>query len=154
LVTFAVLAPALAGGVALWLSANAREAAAVTLAADLFAVAVWLALLGVPPQVATAWQWAPELGMAVSWRIDAATLAFALLVNGVGAVVQQYAAAYFAGSAKAPRVLGGLALFQSAMAGLVLADDLLLLYVFWELTALCSFALILADADERDDAFG
>src|SRR5690606_23598090 len=153
LVTIAVLTPALAGAAALWLARSGREAGLLTLAADALAIAVWLALLALPAQVATAWEWAPELGLAVSWRVDAGRLALALLVNGVGAVVQQYAVSYFGDRAGAPAALAGLAAFQSAMTGVVLADDMLLLYVFWELTAICSFGLILTDAERRRDAY-
>lgn len=153
LVTIAVLSPALAGGAALWLARSSREAGVLTLAADALAIAVWLALLAAPAQVATVWEWAPGLGFAVSWRVHPDRLAFALLVNGIGAVVQQYAVSHFAARPRAPRTLAGLAAFQSAMTGLVLADDLLLLYLFWEMTAICSFGLILADAERRREAY-
>ena len=66
-----------------------------------------------------------------------------LLVGGVGALVLVYCAWYFhPGDAGPRRFAGVLVAFAGAMLGLVLADDLLLLYVFWELTTVFSYLLI------------
>ncbi|MBW2527170.1 MAG: DUF4040 domain-containing protein, partial [Deltaproteobacteria bacterium] len=113
---------------------------------------VALALGGELPARTSA-AWAPAIQLSLSLRLDAATLALAALVSLIGSLVVGYAAAYFPAGAKARRAIGTLAIFEATMLGLVLADDLLLLFVFWELTGICSFFLIKTDADKRADAF-
>ncbi|MGY1635596.1 Na+/H+ antiporter subunit A [Geodermatophilus sp. SYSU D00742] len=87
--------------------------------------------------------WIPVLDLDVALRLDALALAFAALVTGVGALVFVYCARYFEpGEEGTGRFAGSLTAFAGSMLGLVLADDLLLLYVFWELTTVFSFLLI------------
>lgn len=99
------------------------------------------------------WSWAPELFIELSWRLNPATLWLAVLVTGVGTLIVQYAGAYFGPTEKGKRAIGILTLFEAAMLGVVLSDNLFGLYVFWELTGLASFFLIAIDADKRDDAY-
>ncbi|MGK5169512.1 Na+/H+ antiporter subunit A [Geodermatophilus sp. CPCC 205761] len=87
--------------------------------------------------------WIPALDLDVALRLDALALAFAALVTGVGALVFVYCARYFGPDDEGTgRFAGSLTAFAGSMLGLVLADDLLLLYVFWELTTVFSFLLI------------
>nr|WP_204332145.1 Na+/H+ antiporter subunit A [Geodermatophilus sabuli] len=87
--------------------------------------------------------WIPALDLDVALRLDALALTFAALVTGVGALVFVYCARYFAADDEGlGRFAGTLTAFAGSMLGLVLADDLLLLYVFWELTTVFSFLLI------------
>jgi multicomponent Na+:H+ antiporter subunit A len=87
--------------------------------------------------------WVPTLDLDIAVRLDALSLTFALLVTGVGALVLVYCARYFEpGDDGTARFAGNLTAFAGSMLGLVLADDLLLLYVFWELTTVFSFLLI------------
>ncbi len=87
--------------------------------------------------------WVPALDLDIALRLDALSLTFALLVTGVGALVLLYCARYFEpGDDGTARFAGNLTAFAGSMLGLVLADDLLLLYVFWELTTVFSFLLI------------
>lgn len=85
--------------------------------------------------------WIPALGIDLRLRLDGLALLFTLVVLVVGALVKFYSARYFP-----PGSQGGLftilTLFGLAMLGVVLADDLVLLYVSWELTTICSFLLI------------
>jgi multicomponent K+:H+ antiporter subunit A len=153
--TTVVLAPAVAGALLLGLGrAGERLAGAIGFAGSLaaFACAVGLIASG-SGGVHVAWDFAPSLGIVVSWRLDVAPLALAGLVSGVGALVLQFGHAYFGAGAKGRRAIATLSLFEAAMLGLVLADDLFLLFTFWELTGLCSFFLIQTDASERDDTF-
>ena len=100
------------------------------------------AVLGGEP-VAAELPWLPAAGLHVSFRMDGLGLLFALIVLGIGAFVLAYAARYFgADRRKASRYLALLTVFAGAMLGLVLADDVLLLFVFWELTSISSFFLI------------
>ncbi|GAA1812023.1 hydrogen gas-evolving membrane-bound hydrogenase subunit E [Actinomadura chokoriensis] len=84
--------------------------------------------------------WSSDLGLVLDFRLDALAVVMLLLVGGVGAVVLCYAGWYFERSERL--MIGTLVAFAGAMTGLVLADNLLVLYVFWELTTLSSFILI------------
>ncbi|TFV80825.1 Na+/H+ antiporter subunit A [Blastococcus sp. CT_GayMR20] len=87
--------------------------------------------------------WIPALDVDIALRLDPLALAFALLVTGVGALVLVYCARYFGpGDDGTGRFAANLTAFAGSMLGLVVADDLLLLYVFWELTTVFSFLLI------------
>jgi multicomponent Na+:H+ antiporter subunit A len=87
--------------------------------------------------------WVPAVELEIALRLDALALTFALLVTGVGALVLVYCARYFEpGDEGIGRFAGNLTAFAGSMLGLVLADDLLLLYVFWELTTVFSYLLI------------
>jgi multicomponent Na+:H+ antiporter subunit A len=105
---------------------------------------VWVApgVLAGEPVTATA-GWAPQLGLTLSFRIDALALLMGVLVAGVGVLVLVYSAGYFEkGEPGAGRVAGLLVGFAGAMLGLVTTDNLLVAYGFWELTTVCSFLLI------------
>ncbi len=96
---------------------------------------------GTPVVESTAW--VPVLDLALTFRLDALSLLFAGLVTGVGALVTLYCSRYFAdGEEGTGRFAAVFTAFAGSMLGLVLADDLLLLYVFWELTTVASFLLI------------
>ncbi|MBL8342781.1 MAG: monovalent cation/H+ antiporter subunit A [Rubrivivax sp.] len=86
--------------------------------------------------------WVPALGLRVGFRLDGLAWMFALLVLGIGALVVLYAAWYLDENDPPARFFLFLALFMGAMLGVVLADNLVLLVVFWELTSLSSFLLI------------
>ncbi len=88
-------------------------------------------------------EWVPGLGLTLDLRLDPLGLLMVTLVSGVGTLVFLYCAGYFApGQAGLGRFAGVLTGFSGAMLGLVLSDDLLLLYVFWELTSVTSWLLI------------
>lgn len=87
--------------------------------------------------------WIPGLKLEFAFRMDALAWVMSLLVLGVGALVLVYCARYFK---KKDQDLGGfgaqLLAFAGAMFGLVVADDLLLMFIFWELTTILSYLLI------------
>ncbi|MEJ5912969.1 DUF4040 family protein [Pseudokineococcus sp. 1T1Z-3] len=85
--------------------------------------------------------WLPVLDVALRLRLDGLSLAFGLLVLLVGALVMAYSARYL-GSGPCSAFYGLMVFFAAAMLVLVLADDLVLLFVAWEATTLCSFFLI------------
>ncbi|UNS96493.1 Na+/H+ antiporter subunit A [Streptomyces tubbatahanensis] len=94
--------------------------------------------------------WVPSLGVDIALRCDPLALEMVLVAGGVGALVMVYCAGYF--SSYAPRLgsfAGALTAFAGAMLGLILADDLILLYVLWELTSVFSFLLIGHDSARR-----
>jgi len=86
--------------------------------------------------------WVESLGITLAFRLDGLGLLFALLVTGVGAAICIYASGYLGGHARFGRFMAALLTFMAAMLGLVIADDLILLFVFWELTSITSFLLI------------
>ena len=88
------------------------------------------------------WEWVPSLGVNVSIYIDGLSLTFALLITGIGALVMLYSARYLAGHVHQARFSLYLTSFMLAMIGLVISDNLLALFVFWELTTITSYLLI------------
>jgi multicomponent K+:H+ antiporter subunit A len=94
-------------------------------------------------EVVTArYEWLPALGLNVNFFIDGLGLFFAGLILGIGALIIIYARAYLSKDDPMGRFMAYLLLFQGAMVGIVLSDNILLLLVFWELTSLSSFLLI------------
>jgi multicomponent Na+:H+ antiporter subunit A len=87
--------------------------------------------------------WVPGLGVDLDFRVTTLSWVLGLLVTGVGALVLMYCAWYFkAGDATMWRFTAVFTAFAGAMLGLVLTDNLLVLYVFWELTTVFSYLLI------------
>ncbi len=86
--------------------------------------------------------WVPSLHLSLGLRADGFALLFALLVAAIGTLVTLYAASYLGPSERHGRFYGYLLAFGGAMLGLVLADNLIALFAFWELTSLTSFLLI------------
>jgi multicomponent Na+:H+ antiporter subunit A len=95
--------------------------------------------------------WASSLGLSLSFNLDALGLLFALLITAIGALVVLYASQYLEGHPDAGRFYASLFAFMGAMLGVALSDNILTLFVFWELTGFTSFLLI-GFEHERDDA--
>jgi len=87
-------------------------------------------------------EWIPSLGVNLSFTLDGLSLIFALMISGIGFLVFAYAAAYLKGDRYLDRFYGYLGLFMSAMLGVVLSDNVISLFIFWELTSISSFFLI------------
>lgn len=106
---------------------------------------VWLlnqAELALGPGVVERWPWSPLPDVTLTFRLDGLSLLMALIISGVGALILFYAGAYMQGQAQAGRLYALLLAFMASMLGLVLADNLIALFVFWELTSITSFLLI------------
>ncbi|GAB2791346.1 monovalent cation/H+ antiporter subunit A [Halomonas shantousis] len=86
--------------------------------------------------------WIPPLGLDLALRLDGLSLLFSLLILGIGLLIILYTRFYLAKEDSMPRFYAFLMLFMTAMLGIVLADNLILLWVSWELTSLSSFLLI------------
>ena len=86
--------------------------------------------------------WLSELGLNISFRLDGLSFLFALMIQGIGLLVILYARYYLSKNDPMGRFFCYLQLFMSAMLGVVLSENLLLLMVFWEMTILSSFLLI------------
>jgi len=86
--------------------------------------------------------WAPDLGIELAFLADGLSTLFVLLISGIGALVLIYAGAYLKGDPRLGRFYCYIMIFMGAMLGLVLADNLITLFVFWELTSVSSYLLI------------
>ncbi|MFI5429070.1 proton-conducting transporter membrane subunit [Aeromicrobium sp. UC242_57] len=94
--------------------------------------------------------WVPSLGLDLAFRLGTLQWLMALIVTGIGALVLIYCAWYFDDDDPALATFSGTFIaFAGSMLGLVLCDDLLLLYVFWELTTVFSYLLIGSDPTKR-----
>ena len=149
-----LLALSLAGSVAAWPLGRSLGRRAGWLLA-LLPAALFAAFLRFAPVIEAGrvvverWAWAPSLGIELSLRLDGFALLFCLLVTGIGALVVIYAGAYLSEESDRARArfLTLVLLFMTAMLGAVLADDLILLYLFWEATSVLSFLLVGFGAD-------
>lgn len=86
--------------------------------------------------------WIPTIGVSLTLRMGLVQWILALIVTGVGALVLLYCRWYFSPGPAATRCLTLLTWFAGTMLGLVSADDLIVLYVMWELTTVYSYLLI------------
>ncbi|RMI42048.1 Na+/H+ antiporter subunit A [Streptomyces triticirhizae] len=91
--------------------------------------------------------WAPALNLTVELRLDPLSLLMVYVVSGVGALVLLYCARYLPGHGREAALL---LLFAGVMFGLVTADQLIALYIFWELTSVISFLLIAGRGEGAD----
>jgi multicomponent Na+:H+ antiporter subunit A len=90
----------------------------------------------------SSWEWVPSLNIQFSTYFDSLSLLFFLLITGIGSLVLIYGGAYLKGHPQLGRFYPLLLLFMTAMVGVVVSDNLLVLFVFWELTSISSYLLI------------
>ncbi|MCG8341617.1 MAG: putative monovalent cation/H+ antiporter subunit A [Chlorobiales bacterium] len=86
--------------------------------------------------------WVPSLGINFSFLLDGLSLSFVLIITLIGAAVFLYAGAYMKAYAQSGRFYIYIGIFMTSMLGLVLSDNMLLMFMFWELTGISSFLLI------------
>jgi multicomponent Na+:H+ antiporter subunit A len=98
--------------------------------------------------------WIESLGVDLATYLDGLSATFVLLICGIGAVIVIYAEGYMNGGPRAGRVQGALMVFLGAMLGIVLSDDLISLFVYWELTSVCSFYLVGVKHESEDGRTG
>lgn len=102
--------------------------------------------------------WAPAWDMRLHFEADGIAVLFALLATGIGLAVVVYASDYIPlhlhherrSEAEQTRFFAFILLFMGAMTGLVMAQDLMLIFLFWDLTAIASYYLIGFDSQRRD----
>ena len=94
--------------------------------------------------------WAPGLNLALSIHLDGLSALFAALITAVGTLIVVYAAKYLDGHPHAGRFQVSLFAFMGSMLGLVLSDNVIAVFVFWELTGFTSYLLIGFDHDRPD----
>lgn len=88
------------------------------------------------------WQWLPRIGIDFSFRLDALSLIFSLLITGIGTLIYIYAYYYLNPKNSLSKLYSLLMLFMAAMLGISLSNNLIILLVFWELTSISSFLLV------------
>ena len=99
------------------------------------------------------YRWIPSLGINISFFLDGLSLTFALIISLVGFVVFLYAGSYMEGHKFITRFYVYITIFMSSMIGLVTSDNLLTMFVFWELTSISSYLLIGFNHDKERSRF-
>ncbi|MCB9076815.1 MAG: putative monovalent cation/H+ antiporter subunit A [Anaerolineaceae bacterium] len=86
--------------------------------------------------------WIPSLNVNLSFYVDGLSLLFALIISGVGTLIVLYGSGYLAHDRDVDRFFVYILMFMASMLGVVLSNNLVSLFVFWELTSLTSYLLI------------
>lgn len=86
--------------------------------------------------------WFPGLGISFSFLLDGLSLVFSLMITAIGTLVFAYSASYFSDNSKTPRFYFHMLIFMASMLGMVLSENLVTMFVFWELTSISSYMLI------------
>ncbi len=88
------------------------------------------------------YEWIPQMGVELAFRADGLSLLFGMIITGIGAAVFLFAGGYLGDGPDTTKFYIYILVFMGAMLGVVFSDNLLLLFIFWELTSLSSFLLI------------
>ncbi|HYG99955.1 MAG TPA: putative monovalent cation/H+ antiporter subunit A [Terriglobales bacterium] len=129
-----------------WLVRLTRGVTGWILALLPFTLALYFS--SVVPQIAAgetigvSYPWVPSLGVNLSLLLDGLSLLFVLLITGIGSVVLVFSGGYLRGHPQLGSFYAYILMFMASMLGLVLADDVLTMFVFWELTSISSYLLI------------
>jgi len=118
-----------------WLAATPPALVCIWLIASLPAVSAGAVL-------AVDYPWIPDLGLNLTLRIDGLGLLFGVIIAGIGAAIAFYANYYFEGDERQGFFYLLFFAFMVSMLGVVWADNLFLLFVFWEGTSVTSYLLI------------
>ncbi len=142
----AVLSGFMLAAVAPWLTRSLGDKAGWVLAllpALLFAYFLsWMPAVMHGDAVVVHYPWIPGLDINLSFLVDGLSLLFAVLISGIGTFIIIYAGGYLHGDEYLPRFFAIMFSFMAAMLGVVLSDNLITLFVFWELTSITSYLLI------------
>ena len=92
--------------------------------------------------IKVSYSWIPSLGINLDFYIDGLSLVFAMIISLVGTVVFLYAGSYLKGDNRISKFYVYISIFMSSMIGLVTSNNLISLFVFWELTSISSYLLI------------
>lgn len=93
--------------------------------------------------------WVPSFGLNLTFNLDGVSLLFALMITLIGSLVFLYTSSYLKGHPYLDRFYAYLSVFMGAMLGLVLSDNLLAIFLFWELTSISSYFLIGFNNEDR-----
>jgi len=135
-----VFVPFVAAGLSLWAGRRLGQRSGVLMvlaAAASFVQCLHLATGSAGARVMFVHEWMPSLRVALSFCGDPFGLFLALLISGIGTLVGIYSLSYIPklAPARVGRYYASLLAFMGAMLGVALADDLILLFIFWEVTS-------------------
>jgi NADH-quinone oxidoreductase subunit L len=125
-----------------------RVSAQISIAAALISfltTAVLFSLLpsgGFEHPVSMPWLVIGDLRVDIGLKLDHLSLMMALIVTGVGSLIHIYSAGYMEGDRAYSRYFACLSLFTFSMLGIVLADNFVMMFIFWELVGVSSYLLI------------
>ncbi len=150
----AVLSGFILAAFAPWLTRSLGDKAGWLLAllpASLFAYFLsWVPVVTSEGAQVVEYAWVPGLDISLSMLVDGLSLLFALLISGIGTFIIIYAGGYLKGHEYLPRFYAVMFSFMAAMLGLVLSNNLISLFVFWELTSITSYMLIGFHHEEKE----
>lgn len=145
LVWWLLLAPLLAAAVnGLFLRRAGVTAALISLASALLCLGISAMLLVRDVQAPAAFSWirVPGFQISLGLQLDELSVGMAFVVTLVGALVHIFSLSYMADDEGKGRYFAGLSLFMFSMTGIVLADNFVMMFIFWELVGLSSYLLI------------
>ncbi len=90
------------------------------------------------PQILN-FEWIPQLGLNVTLRADSFGLFIALIITVIGAGIFSYTSGYMGDDPRTGSIIGWVLFFMASMLGVALADNIVLLFVSWELTSITSY---------------
>lgn len=114
----------------------------------LFPLVSFIGLLSLAPQVFTGkrliekYEWVNALGFNFQFDLDGLSLLFVLLITGMGTLIIIYAGSYLSKDKNLPSFYSFIFIFMGAMLGMMLSDNIFVLFIFWELTSISSYLLI------------
>lgn len=131
-----------------------REVTGWVLAALPFSLTLYFAALGLRvaggEAIRESVRWVPSLGIDMAFSLDGLSLLFVLVISGIGALVLVFSGGYLHDHPELPSFYSYILAFMASMLGLVLSDDILTMFVFWELTSMSSYLLIGFKHDEEE----
>lgn len=104
---------------------------------------------GMDAPISANWEWVPSLNVDFDLRLDGLALLFCVLITSIGTFILLYAGGYLK-KASQGKFYTYILLFMASMLGIVLADNTILLFVFWELTGISSYLLIGFDHEKLE----
>ena len=145
-ITLIAIAPFIAAALAPFIHYFTKSHSGWVLA--IIPASIFIYLLGFVEQmtrgefIVAGFDWVPSYGLRMSFYLDGLSVTFALLISGIGTFIILYSGAYLKGHVHQGRFFAFMLMFMGSMLGLVLSNNLVSLFVFWELTAITSFLLI------------
>ena len=146
-----LLLPLIATGIiTVFTRANSRLSAQISISAVVLSFIATLILFAklrgsgaeALPGVHITWLWVGDFAADIGLRLDSLSLGMALVVTGVGGLIHIYSAGYMRGDRAYSRYFACLSLFTFSMLGIVLSDNFVMMFIFWELVGVSSYLLI------------
>ncbi|MGI9114244.1 MAG: NADH-quinone oxidoreductase subunit L [Chthoniobacterales bacterium] len=143
---YALLVPLLASAVIVLLTQRARNASAFISVAAVLISFVCSCIIFARPNISAAqltWIDLPNfLRVPIAFTLDSLSKTMLLLVTGVGALIHIYSLGYMRDDVGKSRYFAALSFFMFSMLGIVLANNFVMMFIFWELVGVSSYLLI------------